>query len=295
MGLAPSQLKELKKSPYRMDLETREGEPEETSDTLETQAMDSERGTHSYIGETARTLRQRVGEHWTKLNMWSSSSFILRHWMLEHGTLSEPPQFTFKIIKRFSEPMGRQIMEALKILESGSLNLKSEYGANHICSLETSSSEWEKEKSQKIAEKEKKKMQENIKIFSSVMSNVIHCNLNKPVCTSLPNDLNISRSQQSDRKRSWRDQGVKESDSRTQTKKRKMMDASTPLRGAEAAMQADSDLISPILQPGTANVSRTTSVDNTNGSSEMSNIPDPSMRTNLSDPVTAMRIGNGSN
>ena len=47
----------------------------------------------AYIGETARTLRQRSIEHWNKPRLWSMNSFILRHWMIYHGTLSEPPGF----------------------------------------------------------------------------------------------------------------------------------------------------------------------------------------------------------
>ena len=120
------------------------------------------REVQSYIGETARTLRQRAGEHWNKLNQWSTNSFMLRHWIFAHGTMTEPPNFTFKVVKKFSEPMGRQILEALKIIESGSMNLKTEFGSNHLYSLQSSRPEWEGEKAFKEREKEKRETQESV-------------------------------------------------------------------------------------------------------------------------------------
>ena len=57
-----------------------------------------------YVGETARTLRQRSIEHWNKLKNWENNSFILRHWASHHGTSAEPPVIKFKPLKNFREP-----------------------------------------------------------------------------------------------------------------------------------------------------------------------------------------------
>ena len=58
-----------------------------------------------YIGETARTLRQRSTEHREKLKYWGRDSFILKHWMLAHGTDPTPPEFDFSVVKKFKEPL----------------------------------------------------------------------------------------------------------------------------------------------------------------------------------------------
>ena len=160
------------------------------------------RSTAVYIGETARTLRQRAGEHWNTLNNWSSNSFMLRHWISSHGTLTEPPNFSFKVLKKFTEPMGRQIFEALKIVETGYLNLKTEYGANHLCGLQSSAPEWEKDKLFKEKEEEKRKLKETVKQFAQFMSQIrIAAQKPRP---DLTNELNFSRSKLNlTRKRDW--------------------------------------------------------------------------------------------
>ena len=99
-----------------------------------------------YIGETARTLRQRSTEHWNKARLWGLNSFIIRHWMTHHGTQTEPPGFKFKVLKKFKEPLGRQILEALMIIDSGTMNMKQEFGATHLCRLESSKPTWLHEK-----------------------------------------------------------------------------------------------------------------------------------------------------
>ena len=59
-------------------------------------------------------------------------------------------------------------------------------------------------------------------------------------------------------------------------------------------MENDRDLISPIPVPQ-VNLNQRTPADTTNGSSDMSNIPDTSARTNLSDPLRALRFSEPSN
>ena len=147
----------------------------------------------TYIGESARTLRQRAGEHWDKVRQWGVNSFIIRHWMMHHGTSIEPSRFRFKVIKSFSEPMGRQILEALLILEKGTLNLKLEFGANHLCRLQAAKSDWEAERERIVSDRMKKKIDDDVKQFIYVMSKVKSSNLRSNESTSC-------RSKTSDRK-----------------------------------------------------------------------------------------------
>ena len=97
--------------------------------------------------------------------------------------------------------MGRQIMEALKIVEAGSLNLKTEFGANHLCRLQSSESEWEREKSIKEEGREKKRIQENIQNFARIMSSIQTVQLSPANIST--NNLSFSRYTKPDRKRSW--------------------------------------------------------------------------------------------
>ena len=44
-----------------------------------------------YIGETARTLSERAGEHRTALRRHENSSFMFKHWALAHPEFETPP------------------------------------------------------------------------------------------------------------------------------------------------------------------------------------------------------------
>ena len=50
-----------------------------------------------YVGETARQLGTRVGEHLDNIRNFKKESFILEHWMEEHSVEGIPPQFTFRV------------------------------------------------------------------------------------------------------------------------------------------------------------------------------------------------------
>ena len=69
-------------------------------------------------------------------------------------------------------------MEALLILEKGTLNLKSEFGANHLCRLRVTKLHWEVEKERRDADKMKNKTDEDLKQFIFVMSQVNSSNKN---------------------------------------------------------------------------------------------------------------------
>ena len=105
--------------------------------------------------------------------MWEKKSFIIRHWMMEHGLDTEPPPFKFEIMKKFNEPLGRQITEAILISKTGTLNLKNEFGNNHLCRLVSAKSNWEEVKEKKKEVAAEIRMEEDLRQFIKVMYNVV--------------------------------------------------------------------------------------------------------------------------
>ena len=87
-----------------------------------------------YIGESGRTLYERVLEHEAKREKLSEESFAVRHWITSHEELTSPPKFNYCVLKKFKDPMSRQVSEAVLISESKDqlLNTKEEIGKNSI-------------------------------------------------------------------------------------------------------------------------------------------------------------------
>ena len=181
-----------------------------------------------YVGESARTLRQRAMEHYSKARQWNVNSFILRHWMECHGTSPTAPSFEFKTIKSFNEPLGRQILEALMIVNIGTLNQKSEFGTNHLCRLQSTKSDWDRHIEAELEEKDKRKLERDIKQFVIVMSNVNKQPRHEHAET---NESNVSRYNYKDKKRATPDTKREEGNSKTNAKRTRRMDYSTPVRG----------------------------------------------------------------
>ena len=48
--------------------------------------------------------------------------------MEHHGSSSACPTFKFRVIGSFKDPLRRQLLEAIKITYSGTLNKRNEYG-----------------------------------------------------------------------------------------------------------------------------------------------------------------------
>ena len=86
-----------------------------------------------YLGETHRTLWDRIREHQESLRQKSESSCLSRHWEDYHG--GKTPKYEVKVLKTFKSATERQVSEALAI-ESGEydllLNSKTEFGRNAI-------------------------------------------------------------------------------------------------------------------------------------------------------------------
>ena len=76
---------------------------------------------HQYIGETSRPVRERVKEHFDKAR---KDSFIRAHWMEHHSLEIRCPEFRLKIIGKYRNALRCQLLEALKITLSGTLNKK---------------------------------------------------------------------------------------------------------------------------------------------------------------------------
>ena len=125
--------------------------------------------------------------------------------------------------------------------------MKSEFGANHLCKLETSKSNWETEKERKKEEgAKKKKIDTDHKQFINVMSNVINFKNETSKNSSNPNVA--SRSVSTSRKRLF---GTSPTDKERQGRAKKIkMEASTSRQGRNNEMIEDNELLSLIPVAG---------------------------------------------
>ena len=86
----------------------------------------------TYIGESSRPIRERISEHVNYFRNWRSESIMIQHWMQSHGTELKCPEFKFELVGSFSDPLRRQLSEAIHINEFGTLNNKHEFGVNEL-------------------------------------------------------------------------------------------------------------------------------------------------------------------
>ena len=96
-----------------------------------------------YVGETSHPVRERIIEHMDNLRLWSQTSLIITHWMLEHSTQTKPPEFNFKVLSAYPDALRRQISEGLNILDTGILSKKLESSQNKIHRMLTSKEYWD--------------------------------------------------------------------------------------------------------------------------------------------------------
>ena len=129
-----------------------------------------------YIGETSRQIGTRIEEHLNNLKLWNKESFILLHWMTEHGVSAEPPPFSYKTVATHGDALSRQLHEAVLIRSRGDLNRKYEFASNELVRLQSKGYSWEEQKEQKAAQQQEIKLKSCIESFISVMRNV--CNFN---------------------------------------------------------------------------------------------------------------------
>ena len=127
----------------------------------------SEDGTgFEYIGETSRPVRSRVKEHMDSLHNLNPTSFQVAHWMDIHSTDTSPPNFSFKVIGVFSDPLSRQLSEAVNIMHTGNLNKKTEFQINDLYRMVSEQDNFTQQK-----ESEKKKHEKAV--FDAKMANFV--------------------------------------------------------------------------------------------------------------------------
>ena len=68
-----------------------------------------------YIGESSRSLSERIGEHVDDARAFKEGSHIVKHWMEKHPSLDRFPPFRYKIRKTFKDCLSRQVNEAVAI------------------------------------------------------------------------------------------------------------------------------------------------------------------------------------
>ena len=133
----------------------------------------------TYIGETSRQAGRRVREHIENVLKWKPESFILDHWVREHGLSTVPPPFSFKIVASHKDALSRQLHEAVLIGNRGTLNRKSEFASNRIIRLESKGSTWEEEKKQVEERRNQRLHEQTVQNFICVMKSVASNNKRK--------------------------------------------------------------------------------------------------------------------
>ena len=85
-----------------------------------------------YVGESARSLYERTGEHWLATEQKKEESHMYQHVVEAHNGESKP-SFNFKVVRTFKTALDRQVGEAIRIEMRGSvLNRRGEFNR---CSL----------------------------------------------------------------------------------------------------------------------------------------------------------------
>ena len=167
-----------------------------------------------YIGETSRQIGTRIEEHLNNLKLWNKESFMLLHWMTEHGASAEPPPFSYKTLATHGDALSRQLHEAVLIRTKGDLNRKYEFASNELVRLQSKGYSWQEQKEQRVLQQQELKLKSCIESFISVMKNVHNCN-SKRKKTSNDEFYNCSRLRQA-------------ASGPHKTKKRRIMETSTP-------------------------------------------------------------------
>ena len=75
-------------------------------------------GPNIYVGESARLLHERSGEHWKDAEGGKEESHMVQHVGETHK--GEAPDFNFKVVKSFRTSLDRQVAEAIRIEMRGS-------------------------------------------------------------------------------------------------------------------------------------------------------------------------------
>jgi hypothetical protein len=85
-----------------------------------------------YVGESARSLKERAGEHQRDYDSMKDDSHMLKHWTAAHGP-RDKPKFTQVVVRRVKTALDRQIAEAIRIQLRG--NTLNSVGVYNRCRL----------------------------------------------------------------------------------------------------------------------------------------------------------------
>ena len=106
-----------------------------------------------YVGETARSLHERIGEHWQDVKGGKEESHMLKHWQECHSLEETGPRFRVRKVDSFRDSLTRQISVRIDLRGENVLNSKTEYSRCRIPRLTIDKEVW------KISRKEEKKLQ----------------------------------------------------------------------------------------------------------------------------------------
>ena len=100
-----------------------------------------------YVGETARSLKERASEHIRDGRKWEEDSHMAKHWGEEHEGEEMPEfPFRFKLVSKFTDCLTRQLSECVRVeFRTDMLNSKSVYSRNTLPRLVLEKPEWMKE------------------------------------------------------------------------------------------------------------------------------------------------------
>ena len=168
-----------------------------------------------YIGETSRQVGTRIQEHVDNLKKWNKESFMLLHWMAEHGTMAEPPSFTFKTLATHKDALSRQLHEAILIRNKGDLNRKYEFASNEIIRMESKGYTWDEDNNHRSRQREELKLKSSVESFIAVMK-IVQNGCNKSNKRQNDDIFACSRSKQT------------EDDHHKISKRSRIMETSTP-------------------------------------------------------------------
>ena len=95
------------------------------------------------MGESARSIYERAGEHHKDALKGEDDSHIHKHWVSCHGDAK--PEFKIKLVATFQDALTRQIAEAVRIQMRGEgvLNSKAEYSRCSLPRLVIEKPDWE--------------------------------------------------------------------------------------------------------------------------------------------------------
>ena len=109
-----------------------------------------------YVGELSRSMYERGKKHQRDGRDRAEDSHQWKHWANEHPDIEGNPQFKFKIVASFSDPLTRQLVESVRIDRRGIeiLNSKSEYSRCRVPRLQLDMEGWTRSKKKESAVKE---------------------------------------------------------------------------------------------------------------------------------------------